>query len=92
MLCNVLCFRFVGRAGHCYGPTEPNFKYELHGSLYETGRSLAEAGQLKAGRTGVKLLLCLFVRHFSDSDLHCFSGLCQILLYVTRASPSPHQR
>lgn len=42
-----MCFRYVGRAGHYYGPVKPVFKYELYGPLHKTRCVLAEAGQPK---------------------------------------------
>lgn len=50
-------FRYAARAGHSYGPSEPDIQYELYGPLYKTGCRLAEAGQPKRKLTN-KLDAC----------------------------------
>lgn len=80
-------FRYAGRAGHSYGPIEPNVKYELYGPLHETRRPLAETGQPE-GKVTINLwtlqaapLSLYFTSVFnSDTDLDCPSGSCQFSL------------
>lgn len=57
LACDVwICFRYADRAGHSYGPPEPDVKHELYGLLYKTGCPLAEAGQPKDKVTNNLLL------------------------------------
>lgn len=66
-----VCSRHADRAGHRYGPTEPDVKYELHGPLHETGCPLAEDGQPKGEVTNnlPPLLLLLLLDVCKPSEL-----------------------